>query len=634
MCTPSNSDQAPVPQIEGVEIGELIGRGGYALVFKGRQKLLDRSVAVKVLNIDALNGESINKRFQSELKLSSSLDHPNIAKTMNSGVCEDGRPYMLMELASGGTLEDEFKTGTALSFRRFREIFIPVLSALETAHSKGIIHRDLKPANIVICENDGLQTVKLVDFGIAKIISDNQQAITQTGALIGSPAYMSPEQCKGQKNLDARSDIYSICCVMFEALFGRTPFRAENQFELMQKHLLEELPDAKLLAKSSNIPEKLLRIILSGLQKDPALRPASATELKASLSTALEAITLDKLPSSTPAPKADHRLVLLAGFLVIASLAVLAALTVKRVPLSATTATKENKQQLRTSPRGGPYSQLRQLSKELDNSQGSGNAALERVLKDFETVLTEVTNDEPLKYVALMRINQLERRLNRALNVRRKNLQLALACGGGKDLLRCSECYSSLADIALCENKITEAQNYAEKALSIEEKSQAGETKSYLDIPLDLQTSSRKDVMAAALQTLTRVSERKHDYKKAVEYSQRRTDLLLSYGGDIGTRIAVSDEILELCKDGLLDEAIRTLKKLEIEGASPESIKARARIQSCLLAAKKTDLSFSMAKESLDLSRKIDLTKSLKRELEAQYSAAKSEKISSARKHN
>lgn len=287
------------PQIESIEIIELLGKGGMSLVYKGRQKQLDRIVAVKVLSKLAVRGEEALKRFQQEGKLTSTLQHPNIVKTISFGISKDEQPYLVMEYLEGLSLAEDLKRNGRPKLTKFRDVFLPILSALGQAHEAGLVHRDIKPGNIMICKNeDGTDTAKLVDFGIARVLADGEsksQNLTKTGVVLGSPAYMSPEQCQGNE-LDRRSDIYSMACVMYEALSGEPPFTGNSLLEVMQKHVEEPTPDVSELRRKIDIDKNLAQVTLWGLAKDPAERPQTALEFARKLNAVIEEITLDKVP--------------------------------------------------------------------------------------------------------------------------------------------------------------------------------------------------------------------------------------------------------------------------------------------------------------------------------------------------
>lgn len=307
---------AGAPKIDQIEILSLIGQGGMSCVFKGRQTTLDRIVAVKLLKLSNANSDSSIKRFQQEAKITSLLDHPNIARTLTYGISQDGQPYLVMEYLQGSTLSQELEKTPVLKYGRFKEIFIPILSALEAAHKAGLVHRDIKPANIMLSKtDDGAETVKLLDFGVARVFqsdSDSSQKLTEVGSLIGSPMYMSPEQCRADA-VDGRSDLYSLACVMYESLCGNPPFAGDSALELMNHHLHTELVSTKNWCKTISLPEPLARAILHGLSKDPNNRPQSAAEYSQELLKALDSLSLERSPQLKKQKRTKPTAFLVAG---------------------------------------------------------------------------------------------------------------------------------------------------------------------------------------------------------------------------------------------------------------------------------------------------------------------------------
>ena len=309
------------PQINGIEIIDLLGKGGMSRVYRARQLQMDRIVAVKVLSGADLQSENAQLRFQQEAKLTSSLDHPNIVKVLSFGLSDDAQPYFVMEYLSGKTLADYLKA-EKLSLRKFKDIFLPLLLALEQAHAAGMIHRDIKPGNIMICGEDSehLQ-VKLLDFGVAKSHLPESQNLTKSGALIGSPAYMSPEQCKGEP-IDARSDLYSLAAVMYEALCGETVFQAESMLEIMQKQVSEPPPTVSQLCRKCSLRNELAQAVLSALAKEPAQRPQTAADFAREFTSALLPGDLDTVPQHCVAaqkPAVKKKLLLVAAIVAIAT---------------------------------------------------------------------------------------------------------------------------------------------------------------------------------------------------------------------------------------------------------------------------------------------------------------------------
>lgn len=276
------------PRIAGVEILEIAGVGGMGTVYKARQVALDRIVAVKVLHKNLLRNSTVVQRFAMEAKLATSLSHPNIVSVLAFGKCDDegGQPYLLMDYLVGTSFKDYLAERGAINKSECAELFSQICSALEHAHAVGVVHRDLKPANVwLIPTEDGSNLLKVLDFGIAKVLQDDEvvgaQKLTQTGAVIGSPSYMSPEQCTGGA-IDARSDIYSVGCMLFEVLTGAPPFVGDSILETMSKQLSE--PVGKMRdAQGRAIDEGLERVVRRAMEKQPQARYQSATELLADL---------------------------------------------------------------------------------------------------------------------------------------------------------------------------------------------------------------------------------------------------------------------------------------------------------------------------------------------------------------
>jgi serine/threonine protein kinase len=266
------------------EILELIGIGAWSRVYRARQIALNRNVAVKVLHAQSALDETRLKRFEQEAKLASTIKHPNVIDVLDFGL--HPQPFIVMEFLDGETLSYLIKQKGALPLPEATHIFEQICGALVAAHSKGLIHRDLKPANIMLTKNvNGTALAKVLDFGLAKIISEDAQTLTQlttTGQLLGSPAYMSPEQCTGGK-LDARSDIYSLGCMMYEALTGKVAFEADSANECMRMHLSAFRPSLTAARKDLQLPASVEGIVLRAIAVEPVERYQSAADLKSDL---------------------------------------------------------------------------------------------------------------------------------------------------------------------------------------------------------------------------------------------------------------------------------------------------------------------------------------------------------------
>lgn len=275
------------------QIISVVGEGGMGVVYKARHELIDRLVAIKMLRSQFISDDMSVKRFHHEAKAASRLNHPNVITLYDYGVAPSGEPYIVMEFLQGISLADAIDRGRQLPLERAAGIFSQVCDALFHAHGQGMIHRDMKPGNIMLLDQTGQnQTqsdyVKVVDFGIAKLIlgkPTESQKLTQTGEIFGSPVYMSPEQCAGQE-LDARSDIYSLGIVMYEALTGRVPFLGANIVETITMHLSTPPQPFVQARPDLAIPENVEAVVMRCLRKDQSLRYASMEELKYDLQNA------------------------------------------------------------------------------------------------------------------------------------------------------------------------------------------------------------------------------------------------------------------------------------------------------------------------------------------------------------
>ncbi len=268
------------------EIVSIIGKGGMSVVYKANHLLMKNLVAVKMLLPHTLLSPTNLKRFQQEAQAASALNHPNVITVHDLGVTPGGLPYLVMEYVDGAGLSDIIRKEGKLDPARCLDMFICACDALAAAHDKGIIHRDLKPSNIMIVTGgDGKDLVKIVDFGIAKLMpteGEEAQRLTQTGDVFGSPLYMSPEQCLA-KPLDARADVYSLGCVIYETLTGKPPLVGGSILETMYKHMHEVPAGLGEAIGDTRLREQLDAVFFKATAKDSEQRYQNMRELKAAL---------------------------------------------------------------------------------------------------------------------------------------------------------------------------------------------------------------------------------------------------------------------------------------------------------------------------------------------------------------
>ncbi|MGZ9221471.1 MAG: serine/threonine-protein kinase [Anaerolineales bacterium] len=267
-----------------------IGKGGMATVYKAYQPSVDRYVAIKVLPSQLAESKEFATRFHQEARIIAKLEHPHILPVFDYGE-SDGVAYLVMRYLEAGTLKERMEAGRPLPLDEIDRIFNQLADALSYAHSHGIVHRDLKPANALI---DSYGNIFLTDFGIAKLLESASPRLTQTDAIMGTPAYISPEQAQGQP-VDQRSDIYSLGIILYEMVTGRVPFMADTPLAIIFKHVSDPLPLPSLI--KPDIPVSIEQVILKALAKDPRDRFSTASEFATAWKRALD----EKEPARRPA---------------------------------------------------------------------------------------------------------------------------------------------------------------------------------------------------------------------------------------------------------------------------------------------------------------------------------------------
>ncbi len=283
-----------------------VGRGGMSIVYKGLHEMMDRTVAIKMLQTQHVTDQLSIKRFQQEAQAASHLQHPHVITVYDCGVVATGQPYIVMDFLEGQSLSDVVKAENYIDYQRAIPIFISATEALEHAHQKGVIHRDLKSSNIMLVEVEGRRDfVKVVDFGIAKLTTASgktPQNLTQTGEIFGSPIYMSPEQCLGL-NLDSRSDIYSMGAVLYETLTGFPPLMGDTIYATMKMHVSQMPEPFNKIRPDLRIPEQLEKITFKALAKKPEQRFQTMQEMRDALEQCVRTqFETGSIPSLISAP--------------------------------------------------------------------------------------------------------------------------------------------------------------------------------------------------------------------------------------------------------------------------------------------------------------------------------------------
>jgi beta-lactam-binding protein with PASTA domain/predicted Ser/Thr protein kinase len=263
------------------EVEGVLGQGGMAKVFKSRDRILGRPVAVKVLSPQFAGDQQFVARFRREAQAAAGLNHPNIVSVFDTGSQGDVH-YIVMEYVEGRTLRDVIRSEGPLMPERAAEIAAAVARALSAAHQTGLVHRDIKPGNIMIT-SDG--QVKVMDFGIARTATGD--TLTQTAAVLGTASYLSPEQAQGEP-VDARSDIYSLGCVLYEMLIGNAPFTGDSPVAIAYKHVRDDpVPPSQ---KNRDVPRDLEAVVMKAMAKNPANRYQSADEMRQDLERLLQGV--------------------------------------------------------------------------------------------------------------------------------------------------------------------------------------------------------------------------------------------------------------------------------------------------------------------------------------------------------
>src|SRR5471030_2066580 len=252
------------------ELQELVGRGGMSSVYRARDRILGREVAIKVLHPQYASDIEYVERFRREAQAVAKLAHSNVAVVIDRGE-DDGRPYIVFEYVEGGNLKTLIEREAPLPLERVIELGIQIARGLEHAHRGSLVHRDVKPQNILL---DRTGQAKLIDFGIARSSAEVRPGLTLTGTVLGSSDYIAPEQAQG-RSVEERTDVYSLAIVLYEMLTGELPFTGENFVAVAMRHINEEPPS--VVDRRSDVPPRLVELLHRAMAKDPEKRPMMST---------------------------------------------------------------------------------------------------------------------------------------------------------------------------------------------------------------------------------------------------------------------------------------------------------------------------------------------------------------------
>jgi len=283
------------------ELVERMAQGGMAEVYKAFQPGVERTVVLKVLHGHLVDNQDIVARFQREARAAGRLQHPHIVRVIDIGV-EDDNYFMVMDFLQGGTLGDYLKARGRMPAEAALRLGAQLVDALQSAHAQGIVHRDIKPSNILFAD-DSFQQVVLTDFGLASLRDDLAGSLTVTGAMVGTPTYMSPEAVRGEV-CDERSDLYSLGVVLYEMVTGKPPYTANTPYSMLMKQTNDPLPSPRSI--NPDLPVVVEELLLKLLAKEPDARIQSA----AALATALyetQQILCNQRGTAPAAPKAPER---------------------------------------------------------------------------------------------------------------------------------------------------------------------------------------------------------------------------------------------------------------------------------------------------------------------------------------
>jgi serine/threonine protein kinase len=513
---------------ERYQLLKILGSGSMGSVFEARQLDCDRIVAVKICPPEIAINEEMKERFLREGRSLSMLCHANIVTVYHLGVTDAGTPYLVMELLKGESLRNVINKEGALTASRSIKILQQACDALDYVHSRNIVHRDLKPENMILMQSPEADFLKIIDFGLARVMFDScgeqLQELTQTGFLLGSINYMSPEQSLGHAT-DNRSDIYSLTACFYEMLTGKTPYSAESPVGVLYKHVHERVPN--LESEKLKVYHPCLQDVLEkGMSKKLETRYQTASEMKADLEKTQD--TLSGLPLQFPASvKAAWRpraAVIGSGIF----LAALLALTIVATEMRRQTDSTKcfNQAKANVSPIS-PLTRLKRIKDYLDDDslskKESAIPAMRQNLEDLDQIMASPGMNQPLLFVASSYKCHLQELLKKPPAEREQGLKDCLKycrTSSGQFTSEAGQILCWLGHLYLQEGKLREAGSAARTSFDLRCRSEEGDPKlPSLYIPPLLDVSEKTQPSSGVCILLEAVYEKSGNYKEALKWS-------------------------------------------------------------------------------------------------------------------
>ncbi len=458
------------------EILGTLGEGAMGIVYKARHLLLDKVVAIKVLKEEYTSQSKIFLRFQQEARTTSHLSHENIASVHDFGLTEGGHPFIVMDYVEGVTLAGLIEEMKVLPEDVALSIFQQIGRALVHAHENNVIHRDLKPSNIILQKRaSGEWHAKVVDFGIAKVMieseDDHSPKLTQTGEIFGTPLYMSPEQCQGQK-VDQRSDIYSLGCLMYECLMGKPPFSGDSTFALLMAQVSQPPAPFREANQTARLSDALERVVFRAMEKEPGDRYQAVKDLLNDLeavSKGSATVAASKLYSK-PRRDKTSKLVLFSiiSFLLISALGLVLAvvpmiMNTRPAPVLPWAEAFRHGMELRTIDERAAEAQIRQAMAIAEKS-GATPQLLADIQYELGVMLFRRDSSDPEAYQLMAQVARVEpqetlRHANTLEYLAR--LEIAESNRSYKALKKAKEKGANASEIATLQKSVEEFQNLA-----------------------------------------------------------------------------------------------------------------------------------------------------------------------------